>query len=521
MAPSWPSCCPALAEASRTVGSPQIRNRGTIGGNLGTASPAGDALPPLLVDGRRGRARASSRGARTRAARASSSPAPKRNALAPDELIVAVRVAPSAPPQTFMKVGTRNAMVIAVVLARARVDAERGELRAAFGSAGAACRALVTAPARRAPTAFPELVAAAAQPDRRRARHGGLPPPRAPRAHGAARSSGAWREDRAHSQRRAARGRRLGGREPALRAARAARAARLEERLRAGRMRLVLGAARRRRWSAPASCSRRRPTATRSSPSRGSRDGRTAAPRPGGVRRGRRRPVRLLHARPGRGDRRPAASASPSPSDDEIREALSGNLCRCTGYAEDLRRRPARGGRRMSDAPSPSSPSSRRPDRRERRARGRRSRRSTGEFAYASDLHAAGMLWGHTRAQPAPARAHRRDRRLGGGGDAGVHAVLTHEDVPGAQDLRARVRRPAGARDRPRPLLRRAGRARRRRASGAGAPRRRGDRRRLRAARARGRPGARDRAASRSTGPADARPRLPGGSAAERRAAHA
>src|SRR6266487_6644612 len=38
----------ALAEASRTVGGPQIRNRGTIGGNLGTASPAGDALPPLL-----------------------------------------------------------------------------------------------------------------------------------------------------------------------------------------------------------------------------------------------------------------------------------------------------------------------------------------------------------------------------------------------------------------------------------------------------------------------------------------
>jgi CO/xanthine dehydrogenase FAD-binding subunit len=42
---------PALAEASRTVGSPQIQNRGTIGGNLGTASPAGDALPPLLVEG--------------------------------------------------------------------------------------------------------------------------------------------------------------------------------------------------------------------------------------------------------------------------------------------------------------------------------------------------------------------------------------------------------------------------------------------------------------------------------------
>src|SRR5438876_8942928 len=48
---------PALAEASRTVGGPQIRNRGTIGGNLGTASPAGDALPPLLVSGQRSRSR--------------------------------------------------------------------------------------------------------------------------------------------------------------------------------------------------------------------------------------------------------------------------------------------------------------------------------------------------------------------------------------------------------------------------------------------------------------------------------
>ena len=52
---------PALAEASRTVGSPQIRNRGTIGGNLGTASPAGDALPPLADRGRRGRVRVRAR----------------------------------------------------------------------------------------------------------------------------------------------------------------------------------------------------------------------------------------------------------------------------------------------------------------------------------------------------------------------------------------------------------------------------------------------------------------------------
>ena len=50
MAAPFAELLPALAEASRTVGSPQIRNRGTIGGNLGTASPAGDALPPLLVE---------------------------------------------------------------------------------------------------------------------------------------------------------------------------------------------------------------------------------------------------------------------------------------------------------------------------------------------------------------------------------------------------------------------------------------------------------------------------------------
>ena len=50
MEPELARLLPALAEASRTVGSPQIRNRGTIGGNLGTASPAGDAHPPLLVE---------------------------------------------------------------------------------------------------------------------------------------------------------------------------------------------------------------------------------------------------------------------------------------------------------------------------------------------------------------------------------------------------------------------------------------------------------------------------------------
>lgn len=125
---------PALTEASRTVGSPQIRNRGTIGGNLGTASPAGDALPPLLVE------RAEVELASTRGTRhvplTDFLVGPKRNTLAADELIVAAIVTPSGQPQTFMKVGPRNAMVIAVVSLAVVADRERGELRASYGSAG-------------------------------------------------------------------------------------------------------------------------------------------------------------------------------------------------------------------------------------------------------------------------------------------------------------------------------------------------------------------------------------------------
>jgi CO/xanthine dehydrogenase FAD-binding subunit len=132
---------PALAEASRTVGSPQIRARGTIGGNLGTASPAGDAHPPLLIEGAIVVA-ASVRGEREIPIEEFFTGV-KRNALAPDELIVAVRVEPSGSPQTFMKVGPRNAMVIAVC--SLAVAVEGGEGRAAFGSAAPTPR-LVRAP---------------------------------------------------------------------------------------------------------------------------------------------------------------------------------------------------------------------------------------------------------------------------------------------------------------------------------------------------------------------------------------
>ena len=151
---------PALAEASRTVGSPQIRNRGTIGGNLGTASPAGDALPPLLVSQAELVLRSTS-GERT-IPLTDFLVGPKQNALAEDELILAVRVPAGGPRQTFMKVGPRNAMVIAVVSLALAADRERGELRASFGSAGPV-PGLVVAPISAA-NDFPSLVAEAASP---------------------------------------------------------------------------------------------------------------------------------------------------------------------------------------------------------------------------------------------------------------------------------------------------------------------------------------------------------------------
>jgi CO/xanthine dehydrogenase FAD-binding subunit len=148
---------PALAEASRTVGSPQIRNRGTIGGNLGTASPAGDALPPLVVEGAQVEC-VSVRGTRLVPV-AEFVTGVKRNALEPDELITAVLVEPTGAAQTFMKIGPRNAMVIAVVsLAVSAGD----ELRASFGSASP--RPVLVTAARDEASTFAERVADAASP---------------------------------------------------------------------------------------------------------------------------------------------------------------------------------------------------------------------------------------------------------------------------------------------------------------------------------------------------------------------
>src|ERR671923_450065 len=124
---------PGLAIASRTVGSPQIRNRGTIGGNLGSSSPAGDALPPLYASNATVEI-ASKRGER-RVPIEDFITGPKRNTLDPDELIAAFHVVPAKGGQQFAKIGTRNAMVIAVCSFAIAIDHEAKTVGTCLGSA--------------------------------------------------------------------------------------------------------------------------------------------------------------------------------------------------------------------------------------------------------------------------------------------------------------------------------------------------------------------------------------------------
>jgi CO/xanthine dehydrogenase FAD-binding subunit len=115
---------PILAEASRQVGSPQIQNRGTLGGNIANASPAGDTLPVLAVaeatvvlrraDGER------------RVPFGSFYTGYRQTVMRPDELIVAVEVPPLEGRQWFRKVGTRAAQAISkVVMAAVRAPRPR------------------------------------------------------------------------------------------------------------------------------------------------------------------------------------------------------------------------------------------------------------------------------------------------------------------------------------------------------------------------------------------------------------
>jgi CO/xanthine dehydrogenase FAD-binding subunit len=125
---------PGLALASRTVGSPQIRNRGTVGGNLGSASPAGDCHPVLLAMG--AEVEVAAVGGVRRVPADQFFTGPKQHALGPAELIRAVHVPVATGPQQFAKIGTRNAMVIAVCSFALVLDPEHGRVGTGIGSAG-------------------------------------------------------------------------------------------------------------------------------------------------------------------------------------------------------------------------------------------------------------------------------------------------------------------------------------------------------------------------------------------------
>ncbi|MCU1393282.1 MAG: hypothetical protein JWM34_1710 [Ilumatobacteraceae bacterium] len=134
MEPPIADLVPALAEASRTVGSPQIRHAGTLGGNLGTCSPAGDGLPVLAALDAVVHL-ASTAGERSLPV-AEFMLGVKRNARRPDELITAVSVPALSGYQGYSKVGVRNAMVIALATACVVVDDPTRSIRLAIGSVG-------------------------------------------------------------------------------------------------------------------------------------------------------------------------------------------------------------------------------------------------------------------------------------------------------------------------------------------------------------------------------------------------
>jgi CO/xanthine dehydrogenase FAD-binding subunit len=125
---------PVMRQAARTVGSPQIRNAGTLGGNLGTCSPAGDTLPALAaLDATV--VLASPAGER-RVPLTQFMRGPKRPDRRPDELVLGAEWLPAGATQAFLKAGTRNAMVIAVANCALVVDPVRRRVGVGLGSVG-------------------------------------------------------------------------------------------------------------------------------------------------------------------------------------------------------------------------------------------------------------------------------------------------------------------------------------------------------------------------------------------------
>jgi CO/xanthine dehydrogenase FAD-binding subunit len=122
-----------LAQASRTVGSPQIRNRATVGGNLGTASPAGDALPVLAAYDADVILSSASGGTRAMPWHEFHTGV-KATAMRPDELILGARWRVTRGPGSFSKIGTRGAMIISMAGLCLVLDEEERAVRVALGS---------------------------------------------------------------------------------------------------------------------------------------------------------------------------------------------------------------------------------------------------------------------------------------------------------------------------------------------------------------------------------------------------
>ena len=123
----------ALAQLARTIGSPQIRNAGTIGGNIGTASPAGDGLPWLAALDAGIEVASRDRGSRV-VPWSEFFTGVKRTSLEPDEIVTAAVLPEEIPVrQEFAKVGIRSAMVISTV-AVVVVRHDDGRVRIALGS---------------------------------------------------------------------------------------------------------------------------------------------------------------------------------------------------------------------------------------------------------------------------------------------------------------------------------------------------------------------------------------------------
>lgn len=132
-APAFAALVPALTEAARTVGSPQIRNAGTIGGNLGTASPAGDGLPVLSALDAVVTLASAAQGHRDVSIH-EFLVGVKRTSRRADELIVACTVPVLTGWQGYAKVGVRNAMVIATTSACLAVDPVGRTVRVSMGA---------------------------------------------------------------------------------------------------------------------------------------------------------------------------------------------------------------------------------------------------------------------------------------------------------------------------------------------------------------------------------------------------